>query len=164
MQMRKELEAGTWRGQAKDVPDGKPGAKKPVPAPYMSAQYKEDSMRTTGSSTAAGHTDLVFALGPALLMVLPCRGKGCCPAEAKAGQSALMIRVSGPVQARRRGPSPRRRWAWPRRTPASRHVPHALPLHQCHGMVHERQGMVHELGGGLVVRIGLLLCPENTCI
>ena len=79
MQMRKELEAGTWRGQAKDAPDGKSGAKKPVPAPYMSAQYKEDSMRTTGESTAAGRTDLVLALGPALLMVLPYRGKGCLP-------------------------------------------------------------------------------------
>ena len=128
MQMRKELEAGTWRGQAKDAPDGKPGAKKPVPAPYMSAQYKEDSMRTTGTPTAAGHKDVFLALGPALLMVLPYRGKEWCPTELKAGQSALMTGVSGPVQARRRGPLPRRRWAWQRRTHASRHVPHVLPL------------------------------------
>jgi len=50
-QMRKELEAGTWRGQAKDAPAaGAPGAPKPVPAPYMSVQYKEDTMRTTGAA------------------------------------------------------------------------------------------------------------------
>ena len=49
MQMRKELEAGTWRGQAKGEAAGAAGPKKPVPAPYMSAQYKEDAMRTTGA-------------------------------------------------------------------------------------------------------------------
>lgn len=48
-QMRKELEAGTWRGQAKGEAAGAAGPKKPVPAPYMSAQYKEDAMRTTGA-------------------------------------------------------------------------------------------------------------------
>ena len=48
VQMRKELEAGTWRGQAKGEAAGAAGPKKPVPAPYMSAQYKEDAMRTTG--------------------------------------------------------------------------------------------------------------------
>ena len=48
-QMRKELEAGTWRGQAKGEAAGGAGPKKPVPAPYMSAQYQEDAMRTTGA-------------------------------------------------------------------------------------------------------------------
>lgn len=52
-QMQKEIEAGRWRGQDKDGAgggdaDGKGGAAKPVPKPYMSAQYREDAMRTTG--------------------------------------------------------------------------------------------------------------------
>jgi hypothetical protein len=43
-----------WRGQARDAPAaaGGPGAQKPVPAPYMSVQYKEDAMRTTGAARA----------------------------------------------------------------------------------------------------------------
>jgi hypothetical protein len=56
--MQKEIEAGRWRGQdkegagAKEGADGKEGAAaaaRPVPKPYMSAQYREDSMRTTGA-------------------------------------------------------------------------------------------------------------------
>lgn len=50
-QMRKEMEKGTWRGQDKKAEAAKaagPGTK-PVPKPYMSAQYREDSMRTTGA-------------------------------------------------------------------------------------------------------------------
>lgn len=50
--MRKEMEAGTWRGQDKEALDaGKATAQgqKPVPKPYMTAQYREDSMRTTGA-------------------------------------------------------------------------------------------------------------------
>lgn len=49
--MRKEMETGSWRGQDKDALEAaKAGGQgqKPVPKPYMSAQYREDSMRTTG--------------------------------------------------------------------------------------------------------------------
>ncbi|BDA49532.1 Peptidyl-prolyl cis-trans isomerase-like 2 [Coccomyxa sp. Obi] len=51
--MRKEMEKGTWRGQDKEAEAAKaagPGAK-PVPKPYMTAQYREDSMRTTGAAS-----------------------------------------------------------------------------------------------------------------
>ena len=50
--MQKEIEAGRWRGQDKggDADGGAAAgpAAKPVPKPYLSAQYREDAMRTTG--------------------------------------------------------------------------------------------------------------------
>jgi len=53
LQMQKEMEAGQWRGQDKqklaDDQAAQQGANKVAPKPYMSAQYKEDTMRTTGS-------------------------------------------------------------------------------------------------------------------
>jgi hypothetical protein len=50
-QMRKEIEAGRWRGQDKEAAAAAENSKqgqKPVPKPYMSGQYREDAMRTTG--------------------------------------------------------------------------------------------------------------------
>ena len=51
-QMQREIEAGRWRGQDKggDANGGAAAgpAAKPVPKPYLSAQYREDAMRTTG--------------------------------------------------------------------------------------------------------------------
>lgn len=44
--MQKEMEAGSWRGKAKA--DGQPGRV----IPNVLAQYKEDTMRTTGKITA----------------------------------------------------------------------------------------------------------------
>lgn len=49
--MAKEMAAGRWRGQAKDSEEDK--ARKDVPKPYMSAQYREDTMHTTGRGTEA---------------------------------------------------------------------------------------------------------------
>ncbi len=51
VQMRKEMEKGTWRGQDKEAEAAKAAGlgTKPVPKPYMSVQYREDSMRTTGA-------------------------------------------------------------------------------------------------------------------
>ena len=56
VQMRKEMEAGQWRGMdkdkaAQDQAAGQ-GSAKVAPKPYMSAQYKEDTMRTTGNATS----------------------------------------------------------------------------------------------------------------
>ena len=56
VQMRKEMEAGQWRGMdkdkaAQDQAAGQ-GSAKVAPKPYMSAQYKEDTMRTTGDATS----------------------------------------------------------------------------------------------------------------
>ena len=52
LQMRKEMEAGQWRGMDKqklaEDQAAQQGAAKVAPKPYMSAQYKEDTMRTTG--------------------------------------------------------------------------------------------------------------------
>ncbi len=52
VQMRKEMEAGQWRGMDKqklaEDQAAQQGAAKVAPKPYMSAQYKEDTMRTTG--------------------------------------------------------------------------------------------------------------------
>ena len=58
-QMQKEIEAGRWRGQDKASSDRDGGAAagpaaKPVPKPYLSAQYREDSMRTTGGALPLG--------------------------------------------------------------------------------------------------------------
>lgn len=54
VQMRKEMEAGQWRGMDKEKAAAEQaaaqGSIKVAPKPYMSAQYKEDSMRTTGMS------------------------------------------------------------------------------------------------------------------
>lgn len=58
-QMRKEMETGSWRGQDKGALEAAKAAgqgQKPVPKPYMSAQYREDTMRTTGDPVC-------FALG-----------------------------------------------------------------------------------------------------
>ena len=41
--MLKEMEAGSWRGKAKGESEGKPSQK-----PNVTAQYIEDTMRTTG--------------------------------------------------------------------------------------------------------------------
>ena len=41
--MQKEMEAGSWRGKAKDGSDTNPSYK-----PNVTAQYVEDTMRTTG--------------------------------------------------------------------------------------------------------------------
>ena len=41
--MEKEMEAGSWRGKAKEDPKGGGRA-----APNVLAQYREDTMRTTG--------------------------------------------------------------------------------------------------------------------
>ena len=54
--MRKEMEAGQWRGMdkdkaAQDQAAGQ-GSAKVAPKPYMSAQYKEATMRTTGNATS----------------------------------------------------------------------------------------------------------------
>ncbi len=60
LQMRKEMEAGQWRGQDKqklaEDQAAQQGANKVAPKPYMSAQYKEDTMRTTGNNLPALHT------------------------------------------------------------------------------------------------------------
>ena len=52
LQMRKEMEAGQWRGMDKqklaEEQAAQQGSTKVVPKPYMSGQYKEDTMRTTG--------------------------------------------------------------------------------------------------------------------
>ena len=52
LQMRKEMEAGQWRGmdkqKAAEEQASQQGSAKVAPKPYMSAQYKEDTMRTTG--------------------------------------------------------------------------------------------------------------------
>ena len=45
--MEKEMEAGSWRGKAKEDPKG--GARA---APNVLAQYREDTMRTTGELSA----------------------------------------------------------------------------------------------------------------
>ncbi|CAL5224657.1 g7376 [Coccomyxa viridis] len=54
-QMRKEMEAGQWRGMDKqklaEDQAAQQGAAKVAPKPYMSAQYKEDTMRTTGAAS-----------------------------------------------------------------------------------------------------------------
>ena len=52
LQMRKEMEAGQWRGMDKqklaEEQAAQQGSTKVAPKPYMSAQFKEDTMRTTG--------------------------------------------------------------------------------------------------------------------
>ena len=52
VQMRKEMEAGQWRGMDKqklaEEQAAQGGSTKLAPTPYMSTQYKEDAMRTTG--------------------------------------------------------------------------------------------------------------------
>ena len=52
--MRKEMEAGQWRGMDKEKATqdqaAAQGSAKVAPKPYMSAQYKEDNMRTTGDT------------------------------------------------------------------------------------------------------------------
>ena len=54
VQMRKEMEAGQWRGMDKEKAVQEQaagqGSAKVAPKPYMSAQYKEDTMRTTGDA------------------------------------------------------------------------------------------------------------------
>ena len=54
VQMRKEMEAGQWRGMDKEKAAQEQaagqGSAKVAPKPYMSAQYKEDTMRTTGDT------------------------------------------------------------------------------------------------------------------
>ena len=47
-QMAKEMAAGRWRGQAKPSESPDNNDKREVPKPYMSAQYREDAMHTTG--------------------------------------------------------------------------------------------------------------------
>ena len=42
--MQKEMDAGSWRGKAKTDTDGKVSYK-----PNVTAEYKEDTMRTTGT-------------------------------------------------------------------------------------------------------------------
>lgn len=62
--MAKEMAAGRWRGQAKPEEAAATG-KREVPKPYMSAQYREDTMHTTG--------------GGGGLLTHQCRAcSGCC--------------------------------------------------------------------------------------
>ena len=86
-QMQKEIEAGRWRGQDKagDRDSGAAAgpAAKPVPKPYLSAQYREDTMRTTGRPVCRL---LSFGTGqreplPAVIC-LPCG----CGSDAAAGR------------------------------------------------------------------------------
>jgi hypothetical protein len=50
--MRKEMEMGQWRGMDKEKAAAEQaaaqGSTRVAPKPYMTAQYREDSMRTTG--------------------------------------------------------------------------------------------------------------------
>ena len=43
--MQREMDAGSWRGKAKNEDGGKTNYK-----PNVTAQYREDTMRTTGQS------------------------------------------------------------------------------------------------------------------
>ena len=49
------MEAGQWRGMDKEKAAQEQaagqGSARVAPKPYMSAQYKEDTMRTTGDCT-----------------------------------------------------------------------------------------------------------------